>query len=95
MHKHTHTQRHTEDAYNETADLLVLCHSDAGLTSHLALLGVETKCKALHFSAEFTNQPRCYQISQKYRLKQAFSRIMLVTKPHKHPTHWAVYVGLC
>lgn len=35
-------QTHTQDACNQTADLLVLRHSDAGLTSHLALLGAET-----------------------------------------------------
>lgn len=40
--KCTHAHRHTQDACNETADLLVLRHSDAGLTSHLALPGVET-----------------------------------------------------
>ena len=42
-------------------------------------------CKALLFFAAFTNQTRCYQISRKYGLKHALSRIMPFTKPRKAP----------
>lgn len=52
---HTRAQLHTQDACKETADLLVLRHSDAGLTSHLQLLGVETlRCHILQKLQGFT-----------------------------------------
>lgn len=62
-HARTRAHRHTQDACNQTADLLVLRHSDAGLTSHLALLGAETlRCQHTAKIARLYFSQRCSQI---------------------------------
>lgn len=75
----------TQDACNETTDLLVLRHSDAGPTSHLALQGAEAlRCHTAGTASLHSSQ----QLSQ---MRRGAVRASCRSLSHaKHPAHCAM-----